>query len=81
MTDLRTRIAKAICGSTSAGRTFPWATLNERERDAWGSMADAVIRELGLYRESNESRTVTNKQGARYRIEGGYRYVTEWSSK
>jgi hypothetical protein len=44
-------------------------------------MADAVIRELGLYRESNESRTVTNKQGARYRIEGGYRYVTEWSSK
>jgi len=48
MSDLRTRIAKAICESTSAGRTFPWETLNERERDAWGSMADAVIRELDL---------------------------------
>jgi hypothetical protein len=65
MSDLRTRIAKAICESTSAGRTFPWETLNERERDAWGSMADAVICELGLELESFEDGYLT-------------RYVTQW---
>jgi hypothetical protein len=43
-------------------------------------LADAVIAELGLYREGTESRTVTNEFGATYRIEGGHRYVTDWKA-
>ena len=43
-------------------------------------LADAVIRELGLRREGNKSRTVTNESGATYRVEGGHRYVTEWTT-
>lgn len=74
MSDLRTRIAKAICESTSAGRTFPWETLNERERDAWGGMADAVIRELGLQRDDEY-------ELGSYTASGRYRYVTEWSDQ
>ena len=67
---LRDRIAAAIEAADRIGYgTRPYTEL-----------ADAVIRELGLRREGNESRTVTNEQGATYRIEGGHRYVTEWKS-
>jgi hypothetical protein len=41
--DLRTRIAAAACGATSAGKLFPWNTLSEPQKDAWREMADAVI--------------------------------------
>jgi hypothetical protein len=46
MTDLRTRIAVAACGATSAGKLFPWDTLSEPQRDAWRAIADAVIRDV-----------------------------------
>ncbi len=42
-TEARDSVAQAICESTSAGRLFPWATLSERERDAWRRMADAAL--------------------------------------
>lgn len=40
--DIRDKIAEAICGSTGAGRMFPWHTLNEFDRDAWRAMVDAA---------------------------------------
>jgi hypothetical protein len=66
MSDLRTRIADVIA-------------RHRMDRSNY-EMADAVIAELGLYREGNESRTVTNEYGATYRIEGGHRYVTDWEA-
>ena len=48
--------------------------------DCYWKQADAVIAELGLRREGSKPRTVTNDQGATYRIEGGHRYVTEWKA-
>lgn len=53
------RVAEAICGSTSAGKLFPWAELSERERDAWRRMARAAIGALGL----TEERRVVTPQG------------------
>lgn len=46
MSDLRDRIAAVACGATSAGKLFPWDTLSEPQKDAWRTMADAVIAEL-----------------------------------
>ncbi|KIU17895.1 hypothetical protein [Mycolicibacterium llatzerense] len=42
-TETRDAFAQAICESTSAGKLFPWATLTERERDAWRRMAEAAM--------------------------------------
>jgi hypothetical protein len=67
MSDLRTRIAAAIQGVDD------WRGVTDP-----AILADAVIAELGLYREGSESRTVTNEFGATFRVEGGHRYVTDW---
>lgn len=48
MSELRERIAAAACGATSAGKLFPWETLSEAQRDAWRTVADAVIGEIDL---------------------------------
>jgi hypothetical protein len=70
---LRDRIAYAIAQADG--------DLPGMEPDSWDyELADAVIRELGLRREGDKSRTVTNEHGATYRVEGGHRYVTEWEN-
>lgn len=42
-TELRDAMAEAICGATSAGKLFPWSTLDEKDRDMWRRMADAAL--------------------------------------
>lgn len=69
MSDLRDRIIAAIARADQ-----DWLS----DRPLHEDMANSVIAELGLYREGRDSRTVTNEQGATYRIEGGHRYVTDW---
>ena len=78
MSDLRDRIAAAIYRSASQWDAHPWESLAEHVQAAYLGQADAVIAELQLYREGTESRIVTNEFGATYRVEGGYRYVTDW---
>jgi len=80
MTDLRDRIAAAIYGAASQWDGYPWDALAEHVQAAYRGQADAVIADLGLQRESSESRTVTNEFGATYRIQGGRRYVTDWEA-
>jgi hypothetical protein len=65
MSDLRDRIATAACGATSAGKLFPWNTLSEPQKDAWRAMADAVIAELSLRRDT---------------VGLIHRWVTEWET-
>ncbi len=43
MSDYRERVAKAICGTTSAGKLFPWSESTEHQREPWRRMADAAI--------------------------------------
>jgi hypothetical protein len=78
--DLRTRIAAVIYGAASQWDSYPWDALAGHIQALYLGQADAVIAELQLYREGTESRTVTNEFGATYRVEGGYRYVTDWQS-
>jgi hypothetical protein len=47
------KVAEAICGTTSAGKLFPWPTLTESEREAWRRMAVAAIDALRLTEETN----------------------------
>lgn len=37
------RIAEAICGTTSAGKLFPWAESTEKDREPWRRMARAAV--------------------------------------
>ena len=66
--ELRTRIAAVLYRLYSHGS---WEQLLEIERQAWGDDADAVIRELGLRRQSNETICLAATK---------YRYVTEWTT-
>jgi hypothetical protein len=82
---LRDRIAAALyCHAAQSVATgVPWLNWEDTfpvVREVWLIMADAVIAELGLYREDSEPRTVTNEFGATFRIEGGHRYVTDWKA-
>ncbi|WP_169619254.1 hypothetical protein [Mycolicibacterium peregrinum] len=43
MSEARDKVAEAICGTTSAGRLFPWAAQRESEREQWRRMADAAV--------------------------------------
>lgn len=43
MSETRDKVAAAICGTTSAGKLFPWAESRESEREPWRRMADAAI--------------------------------------
>jgi hypothetical protein len=66
MTDLRTRIAKALYGQI----LHPVPTFDSQPdevKDAWLADADAVIRELGLREE--------RQQGPCNFL---YRYATDW---
>lgn len=54
MKDLRTRIAAAACDATSAGKMFPWDTLDQPLREPWYAVADAIIRDLGLTRRTGQ---------------------------
>lgn len=69
MSELRDRIGRAICGATSAGKLFPWDTLNEREHKTWLGYADAVIAELGLRVQ------VAGPDGIAH---GQHRYISDW---
>jgi hypothetical protein len=75
MSDLRERMAVALASEK-------WVNLlgNGYDMNDLRALADAVIAELGLYREGSEPRTVTNEFGATFRIEGGHRYVTDWKA-
>lgn len=84
--DLRDRIAAAIYNACDeytrkliVRPDLPGASELEGDgKPVCYVLADAVIRELGLQREGQKSRTVTNEHGATYHIQGGHRYVTKW---
>jgi hypothetical protein len=66
MTDLRTRIAKALYGQILCPVPL-FDSQPEEVQAAWLADADAVIRELGLRQE--------NQQGPYNFL---YRYATDW---
>ncbi|OBK04677.1 hypothetical protein A5746_10290 [Mycolicibacterium conceptionense] len=37
------KVAEAICGTTSAGKLFPWRESSESIREPWRRMAEAAI--------------------------------------
>ena len=70
MTDLRTRIAKALYGQI----LHPVPLFDSQPDDvqaAWLADADAVIRELGLRRDDEY-------EIGSYTPSGRYRYATDW---
>ena len=69
MSDLRTRIAKALYGQIPHPVPL-FDSQPDEVKDAWLSDADAVIRELGLREVTDVNRSVPRR-----------RYVTEWRSK
>lgn len=44
--NLRYVIAKTACNATSAGKLFPWDTLNEAHQESWYKVSDAVLQVL-----------------------------------
>jgi hypothetical protein len=83
MSELRDRIIAVL--EKHAAAEYSWGVDGcqcgaETEDRQAQHQADAVIAELGLYREDSEPRTVTNEFGATFRIEGGHRYVTDWKA-
>ena len=46
------RVAEAICGTTSAGKLFPWSQSTEAEREPWRRMARAALGVLDMTEES-----------------------------
>jgi hypothetical protein len=89
MTDLRTRLAAA---AANAHYGEGWDNSNQDDREYWMTVADAVIRELGL----RENFAVTDEDGDfvyvsedretsdTYTVHPGdhllRRYVTEWTT-
>ena len=43
-------IAEAICEASTAGRMFPWSSLDEPLRDPWRQMATAALTALSAVR-------------------------------
>ena len=70
MTELRTRIAKALYGQI-LNPVPPFDSQPDEVKDAWLADADAVIRELGLQRDEEY-------ELGSYTPSGRYRYVTDW---
>lgn len=78
MRDLRDRIGKAICDATSAGKLFPWNTLNDREKETWRGYADAVIVALGLRPERGQRSNPTGPLWGSNNRHTVTRWVTDW---
>ena len=72
MSDLRTRIAKALYGKI-LHPVPPFGDQPDEVQAAWLSDADAVIRELGLEVEDGECGYCRAQLP-------GCRYVTEWTT-
>lgn len=77
--DLRTRIASVLLPDLEYAAAYN--PTSESPEDWAASLADAVIRELGLREERTASESITNEQGATWHRKTGRRYVTEWSNK
>ena len=72
MTDLRTRIAKALYGQIISPVPL-FDSQPDEVKDAWLKDADAVIAALGLKKESEMALDDT------YKVIPMHRYVTEWT--
>jgi hypothetical protein len=79
MTDLRTRIAKALYGQI----LHPVPLFDDQPDDvkaAWFSDADAVIRELGL-REERRGPVTAYRDGQYYPDSSLVRFISDWETR